>query len=197
MNRIKKMHGAVIMACLFIACSNSTPNDIANQSSQASGNANAGDSTYTGNNSFAYTINGWRRSIKDFMHDGDGKNWMALYLNKVKNDPATGTVKVKITNQLTKEVFDFSVANSGTTTILHYSPTLFNHIDKKSSAISYMSSRYKNYYGDSVMITITSITATRVAGKFSGKFLSDDDKPATLAITDGSFDVPFTKDKDN
>lgn len=196
MEPIKKMYGAIVIACLFIACSNSTPNVIANQSTLASGTAKAGDSTYTGDNSFAYTINGWRSSIKDLMHNGDGKNWMALYVNKVNNDPATGMVRVNITNQLSKEVFDFYVANTGTTTILHYKPTLFNHIDKKSSAISYMSPKYKNYYGDSVMITITSINSVRVAGKFSGKFLSDDDKPVALSITDGSFDVPFTKDKE-
>ncbi|HEY5370574.1 MAG TPA: hypothetical protein VIJ75_16435 [Hanamia sp.] len=60
-----------------------------------------------------------------------------------------------------------------------------------------MSHQYKNYYGDSVVVTITDINATHVAGTFHGKYLSDDKPSVPLEITDGSFDLPFTKDKVN
>ncbi len=198
MNEVKLLLLSLISTCLLYACSGN--NSVTSAKDSASNNAttNSGDSTYTGDNSFAYTINGRHIVIKDVMQDGDGKNWMALYLNKVKNDPATAMVKVNVTNQLSKEVFNFSFANSGsTTTILHYSPSLSGFANKKSNEAEYMSSKYKNYYGDSVIVNITSSNATRVAGTFSGKFLSDDDKPVSLAITDGRFDVAFTKDKEN
>ena len=70
-------------------------------------------------------------------------------------------------------------------------------MNKKSNEAEYMSHKYKNYYGDSVTVNITNIDATHVAGTFAGKFLSEDNKPVPLRITDGSFDLPFTKDKDN
>ena len=195
MSQIKLVLLAVISTCLLYACSGN--NSAASKQDSASNNAttNSGDSTYTGDNSFAYTINGRETVIKDFMHDGDGKNWMALYLNEVKNDPATAMVKLKVTNEFSDEVFNFSFANSGSTTILHYSPSLSDFANKKSNEADYMSAKLKNYYGDSVIINITSINPTRVAGTFSGKFLSHDDKPVAMEITDGRFDVAFTKDK--
>ncbi|HEY5391819.1 MAG TPA: hypothetical protein VIJ57_06875, partial [Hanamia sp.] len=165
--------------------------DASNSASNSSG-----DSTYSGNSSLAYTIEGRYVAIKDLMQDGDGKNYMALFINKVTNEPG-GRVNVSITNSFTSEVFNFSIANTGATTVLHSSPSLSNFTDNKSNEASYMSSKLKNYYGDSVVVTITDINATHVAGTFSGKYLSSDDKPIPLEITEGSFDVPFTKDAKN
>lgn len=184
----------IISACLFFGCSGNSSTAADKDSTSNTNSNNSGDSTYSGNSSLTYTINGRHVAIKGFMHDGDGKNWMALFLNSVNNNAATGMVKVDIANELTKEVFNFSIANSGATTIQHYSPSLSNFVNKKSSAATYMSPKYKNYYGDSVIVNITSINATHVAGTFAGKFLSDDDKPVSLNVTEGSFDVPFTKD---
>lgn len=196
MDKLKKISALILSASLLFACSNNNSVTPAKGNAPNSTSSNSGDSTYTGENSLAYTINGRHINLKDFMHDGDGKNWMALFLNKVKNDPSTGMLKVNLTNELTKEVFKFSIANSGSSSILHYSPSLSNFTNKKSKEADYMSPKYKNYYGDSVVINITSINATRVAGTFTGKFLSDDDKPVSLEITDGSFDIAFTTDKD-
>ncbi len=184
----------ILSAILFIACSNNNVKSSGKEDNPTSTSSGSGDSTYSGDNSFAYTINGHHISIKDFMHDGDGKNWMALFLNEVKNNADNGMIKVEVTNELTKEVFKLSVANSGSSTINHSSTSLSNFAYKKSNEATYMSSGYKNYYGDSVTVSITAINATRVSGKFSGKFLSDDNKPIPLEITDGSFDVAFTKD---
>ena len=51
---------------------------------------------------------------------------------------------------------------------------------------------YRNFYADSASVTITDISATRVSGKFSGKFTEDkSDGGATVEITDGSFKLPF------
>jgi hypothetical protein len=38
---------------------------------------------------------------------------------------------------------------------------------------------------------------TGVAGTFSGKYLSDDDHPVTVEVTDGKFDLQFTKPEAN
>ncbi|MEP7277210.1 MAG: hypothetical protein ABI813_01085 [Bacteroidota bacterium] len=194
MHPFNKLPGIIFSVCLFFACSNNSSTAAGEKTPIASLNS-SGDSTYIGNNGLAYTINGRHVAIKQTMHDGDGKNWIALYSNEVKNDVATSMVIVNLTNELTKEVFNFSVANSGNSSILHYIPSISNFTNKKNAAATYMSSKYINYYGDSVMVKITSINATRVAGTFSGKFLSDDDNPVRLEITDGSFDVAFTKDK--
>jgi hypothetical protein len=153
----------------------------------------SGDSTYSGDNMFSYTFGGRKVAIRDIMHDGDGKNWMALYLNHVTNDG--GMVSIEITNQLTAEVFKITVPGSGTTKVSHYSPSLSNFADKKTTMAEFMS-HYKNYYGDDVTVTITRIDATHVAGTFSGKYLSDD-KAVPVEVTDGKFDLQFTKPDGN
>ena len=119
----------------------------------------------------------------------------SLFLNEVKNNVADERLKIEVTNTPRSEVFKFSITNTGTTTVLHYSPSLSNVVNKKSNEAEYMSHKYKNYYGDSVIVNITDINATHVAGTFAGKFLADDNSP--LEITDGSFDLPFTKDQSN
>jgi hypothetical protein len=47
--------------------------------------------------------------------------------------------------------------------------------------------------GDDVTVTITDIHATHVAGTFSGKYVSGGDKPVPMEVTDGKFDLRFTK----
>lgn len=193
MQHLKLYTVIIISACLFFGCSGNSSKVVGKESASNTNSENSGDSTYSGNSSLTYTIDGRHVAIKDIMHDGDGKNWMALFLNSVKNNVATGMVKVNVTNELTKEVFNFSIANSGSTTIQHYSPSLSNFVNKKSSEATYMSPKYKNYYGDSLIVNITDINATHVTGTFAGKFLSDDDKPVSLNISGGSFDVLLTK----
>jgi hypothetical protein len=196
MKYIKLITAIIASICLLFACSSNSSKTVAKKSTSNTGSDKSGDSTYTGNSSLAYTINGRYVAIKDVMHDGDGKNWMALFINEVKNKP-NGMIKINVTNELSKEVFDFTIANKGSSAILHYSPSLSNFINKSNNEATYMSPKYKNYYADSLIVNITKINATHIAGTFAGRFLSDDDKPVSLVITDGSFDVPFTKDKDN
>jgi len=164
-------------------------------SGRASGTGGgSGDSTYTGDNLFSYTFNGRKVTIRDLMHNGDGKNYMALFLNHVTNDG--GMVSIEITNQMTSEVFNINVPNSGTTKVVHYTPSLSNFRDKKTTMAEFMS-HLKNYYGEDVTVTITAIDATHVAGTFSGKYLSGGDKPVPMEVTDGQFDLRFTKPEGN
>ena len=168
---------------LFIACSSNSSKLSATDGAQGTSSNNSGNSSSNTNGSFSYTIEGRQVNVK------------SLYLNEVTNNVADGRIKIEVTNSLTSEVFNFSIANTGATTILHYKPSLSNFANKKSNAAEYMSQKYKNYYGDSVVVNVTSVNSAHVAGTFGGKFLSDDEKP--LEITAGSFDLSFTKDKGN
>jgi hypothetical protein len=103
-------------------------------------------------------------------------------------------VKVNLTDSLTHEVFNFFIANKGTTTVLKAKPPLSNVLDKKAAQASYMGTDYTNYYGESVEVTITAMDDKHVAGTFSGKFSTDDDSRQPVEIKDGTFDVLFTRD---
>jgi hypothetical protein len=48
------------------------------------------------------------------------------------------------------------------------------------------------YLSDTFTINITSLSATRVSGTFSGKFDSENLDKKPIAITDGKFDIPFS-----
>ena len=191
----KSFSAIIFLFCFVISCSNKSNMNAQAGTADASAATTSGDTTYLGKYSLAYSINGQHVAIKDFMHDGDGKNWMALFINKVTN--TNGMLRINVTNEITKEVFNFSVANTGSSNIHRYRPSLADFAGKPGNEATYMSPKYKNYYGDSVLVTINSVDGTHVTGTFAGKFLSDDDKPVPLEITSGSFDVPFTKDTDN
>lgn len=184
MQRLKLFFVIIFSASLLFACSSNSATSAGKGGTSNATSDNSGGGTSNGNGSFSYTVDGNKVDVK------------SLYVNGVKNI-ADGHLKIEVTNSPTSEVFKFSIANTGTTTVLHYSPSLSNFSDKKSNEAEYMSPKLKNYYGDSVIITITSIDATHVAGSFSGKYLSDDNKPVPLEITEGSFDLPFTKDANN
>ncbi|HEY5408086.1 MAG TPA: hypothetical protein VIJ92_13410 [Ginsengibacter sp.] len=184
MKNIRSWSLMLVASCLLFACSSNSSTSAGKGESSSAASDNSGGGSSNGNGSFSYTIDGNKVDIK------------SLYINEVKS-VADGRIFIEVTNTSTSEVFKFSIANTGTTTVLHYSPSLSNFSDKKSNSAEYMSPKLKNYYGDSVTITITSIDATHVAGTFSGKYLSGDNKPVPLEITDGSFDLPFTKDKSN
>jgi len=173
-----------VASYILFACSSNSATPVSKGEASNAPSVNSGGGSSNGNGSFSYTIDGNKVDVK------------SLYINEVKN-VADGRIFIEVTNTSTSEVFKFSIANTGTTTVLHYSPSLSNFSDKKNNVAEYMSHKYVNYYGDSVIATITGIDVKHVSGTFSGKYLSDDDKPAPLEITDGSFDLPFTKDANN
>ena len=62
------------------------------------------------------------------------------------------------------------------------------------------SNNFSRYNEDAITVTITSITATRISGTFSGKFrLSADTRSQQykpqIEVTDGKFDLPFSTSK--
>lgn len=137
---------------------------------------------------FSYTVKGKHIVAKNYVQHSN------LFINEVSNDAANGMLTIEVTTDASS-VFKFHIANSGTTAITNYSPSLGNFADKKTKVASYMEGgTYKNYYGNAVTMTIISIDANRVSGTFSGTFKADaNDDGATINITDGSFDLPFEK----
>jgi hypothetical protein len=187
---------AFAVSSFACACNNAASNDGAKKSASGSSSGSGSDSTFEGASSFSYTVDGRHVAIKDMLHNGDGLNHMALYLNKVTNNAATGIATIHITNELTSEVFKLSAANNGSTSIENYRPSLDNFAAEKTKEATYMSPKYINYYGDAVTVTITDINATHVAGTFSGKFSADRGKnQGSVNITDGKFDLQYKDDK--
>jgi hypothetical protein len=143
------------------------------------------DSTYIGDARVTYIINGRRVSIRNTLQT-DGATYKALHLNAVSQIPDKNLVRINFTNSLTNEVFDFIVAGKGTTTIIHYIPTISIQAEKKGV---YMSDQLVNYNAENVKVKIHSNDGKRVSGKFSGKFISD--KGSVVYIRNGSFDLPY------
>jgi hypothetical protein len=145
------------------------------------------DSNYFGNATVSYTINGKKTTIKNILQT-DGQNIKALHLNVVSLIPQKGWVRVNFTNSLTHEVFDFVVADKGTTVIQHYKPQLTVQEEKKAA---YMSGKLVNYYADNCKIEITIADEKHVVGKFSGAFVADDG--TRIIINAGRFDIPINE----
>lgn len=194
MKQIKLFLVIIFSACLLFSCTgNNSPADKTNADSKTTSpdtKTESSEVSLTGTSgSFSYTING--TSIKAA---SNGQDASRLFINEVRNDAANGMVKVEVTCG-GSNVFHFYIANSGTTTINNSSTSLSGVTDKKNKGASYMDGKtYKNFYGDLVTLTITSINDSRVSGTFSGTFKEDEsDGGATASITEGSFNLPFVK----
>ncbi len=135
----------------------------------------------------SYTINGKKTTIKNILQT-EGENIKALHLNVVGLIPNTNLLRVNFTNSLTHEVFDFVVANKGTTVIQHYKPKLTVQEEKKAA---YMSGNLVNYYADNCTVDISMADEKHVVGKFSGAFVADDG--SRIVIKAGSFDIPINQ----
>ena len=143
------------------------------------------DSTYVGDAFVTYMINGRKVSIRNTLQTGGGTH-KALHVNTVSQIPDKNLVRINFTNSLTNEVFDFIVAGKGTTTIIHYVPSVSLQPEKKGV---YMSNQLLNYNAENVKVEIHSSDGKRITGNFSGKFISE--KGNVVYIRNGSFDLPF------
>ena len=188
MKQIKLSLLIIFSACILYSCTGNNSSDT--KTSASDPKTASSDLNPTGSNgNFIYTINGTGINASN-----NGSGPASLFINEVSNDATNGMVIVKVTCG-GSNVFDFKIANSGTTTINNYSPSLAGFTDKKSKGASYMDGKtYRNLYAVSVTITVTSINDSRVSGTFSGTFKADkSDGGATANITDGSFNLPFRK----
>lgn len=66
----------------------------------------------------------------------------------------------------------------------------------KYSFEGYVTSNWTVYLDDGLTVNVTSLSATRVSGTFSGNYRLENAKApnakATLQVTDGKFDIPFS-----
>src|SRR5215475_14267312 len=161
MQLIKLFIAFLLSSSILFSCSDNKTASVTNNAAAASTN-NDGD--YAGNSSLTYTIDGKKTAIKDYLKK-DGKNFIALFINEVTNDDASGMLKLGLTNALTSEFFEFKVANKGSSAILHYNPGL-NYTKNQGTYLAYKGFRGvqhpANFYADSVTVTVNSISASRV-----------------------------------
>src|SRR5579872_6182728 len=135
----------------FWACSNSSGNK-ANASDakpvSSAVKAASSDINLTGRDGrFSYTINGDRVETVNNVQNAN------LFINEVSNDATNGMVKIAVTCS-GNNVFDFDIANSGTTAIDNRQPSPSGAIGKKKA--SYMDGKTsKNLYAVSLTVTIT------------------------------------------
>ncbi|MEP7144970.1 MAG: hypothetical protein ABI707_18945 [Ferruginibacter sp.] len=79
-------------------------------------------------------------------------------------------------------------ANQGSTTF---------SVTATHSRVGYITNGYVNYLDDPLTVTITSLSAARISGTFSGKYTLDKgsgntNAKQTIVVTDGKFDIPFS-----
>ncbi len=127
-----------------------------------------------GEGSLAYTIDGTKVVVK--------RPASSIYLNEVSHNPDKASVRIKVTIFPSGELFNFLVADKGTTDIINYKPTFGEH---KVEAV-YLSPSGHNFYGDHVSVSIRSLDAVHVTGTFSGTFAAEG---KTVTIKDGIFDL--------
>jgi hypothetical protein len=172
----------IILACsIFLsACGNTSGNKA------TAPDAKTSSSPLTGRDGrFAYTINGQHVETVNNVQNAN------LFINEVSNDPGNGMVKITVTC-LSSNVFDFNIANTGTTTINE--PQSSSSLTAKQKATYMDGKTLKNLYAVSFTATVASKDNSRISGTFSGTFKAEQsDGGATATVTSGSFDLPFVK----
>ncbi|HEY5367632.1 MAG TPA: hypothetical protein VIJ75_01465, partial [Hanamia sp.] len=69
MRHLKLLSATIFSACLLFACSSNSSSTAGKSDASNSASNSSGDSTYSGNSSLAYTIEGRYVAIKDLMQD--------------------------------------------------------------------------------------------------------------------------------
>jgi hypothetical protein len=194
MKHLKLSAAIIFSSCLLFECTGNNSSDNRTnrdaKTSTSDSKTESADANLTGRNgSFSYTIDGQHIVTANNVQNAN------LFINEVSNDVANGMAKIEVTCA-GSNVFKFGIANSGTTTITSYSPSLTDITDKKAKEADYMDGKtLKNFYAVSATVTITGINDSRISGTFSGTYKADkhDTGSATATITDGSFNLPFVK----
>ena len=67
------------------------------------------------------------------------------------------------------------------------------------TTLDFLTGDLSRYWSQAVTVNLTSITASRIQGTFSGKFVLSDDTPRgnkkEVTVTDGKFDIPYSTSK--
>ena len=194
MKYIKILLATIVTTCLLIACSGNRAAP-ANKEDVSEGTTSSASSS-AGNGSFSATVDGksiaggkvdeLQLSNTVFLYpDGNDKNKILLFdLTSDKNGEDYYSLRFYVYNKEGEQTIT-SNAGSELKTFVRLD---FNLRSADNFAI---------YNGDSLIVTISKITSSRVSGTFSGPFtLSNDSrskpyKPKVI-VTDGKFDIPFS-----
>lgn len=167
----------------FISCGNNSPeNKTKDNTSVTSSNDNAS----TDDASFSCMLDG-----KSFPGTGTDQNINAAF-HLTGDDKGQIFFRLSDMNNIGDKLMFQVPAKEGSTTF-SVSPTY--------SYEGYTTSDFTSYLDDPVTVTITSITATRVSGTFSGKYIlsegsGNSNSKQTIEVTDGKFDIPFSTSTD-
>jgi hypothetical protein len=181
MKYFKLVASIFLSAMLFVACSDNSAEN-ANNDSAPDNTATSNTSASSGNASFSCMLDG-----KEFSGTGTDQNINAAF-------HLTGENKSQIMIRLSRldnpeEKLMFQVAAKEGSTTFNVTPTY--------SYIGYITKGYINYLDNPLTVTITSLTATRVSGTFSGTYTlskgsGDSNAKQTIEVTDGKFNIPFS-----
>ncbi|MGH2646616.1 MAG: hypothetical protein ACRDE8_03570 [Ginsengibacter sp.] len=187
MKQIKLSIAIIFSACLLFACnenSTQTKNNSNNPDNSQASNGDPGKSSFSANLD-GISISGGQIDDMQLQNtafiyptaDNSGKKLLFyLYSDKKGNDSYS---------------FMFSVPDKT-------GPFTKNFHDDQPFAITldFLGGDLSRYLAAPVTVNIISITATRVAGTFSGKLSLSSDTPngtkKEVTVTDGKFDIPFS-----
>lgn len=185
MNDIKLITLIFSSAILFVACSgNSAANSSKDSTSVNTSTSNT--SASVGDASFSCMLDG-----KKFSVSGTDQNANAAF-------HLAGTNKGQIFFRFSdlnnpEEKLNFQVPGKEGSTTFNVTPTY--------SYIGYITKDNINYLDNPLTVTITSLTATRISGTFSGTYTlskgsADSNAKQTIEVTNGKFDIPFSTSAD-
>ena len=191
MQGLKLITAVLLSACLLSACSG---NNAKTNTGSPSDNPGTSGATSSGDASFSATIDGSNIS-------GHGIDEMQL-MNTAFIYPGREDKNSK------RLLFNLDSTKDSSDTKPDYAFT-FSIPDKEGVFtknlhdgqpydifLGFLTGDLSRYTSQAVTVNLTSITASRIAGTFSGKFILSNDTPngkkREVTVTDGKFDIPFS-----
>lgn len=183
MRHVNIFSAIFLPAIIFVSCSGSSATNLT-ADSVATASANT---TSSGTDaSFSCMLDG-----KEFSGKGTDQNFNAAF-HLTGDDKGQIFFKLSDINNIGNKLMFQVAAKEGSTTF-SVSPTY--------SYGGYTTSDFTNYIDDPVTVVITSISASRVSGTFSGKYTlqkgsGNASSKQTIQVIDGKFDIPFSTSAD-
>jgi hypothetical protein len=168
---------AVLFAAALLSFGNSSSSDQMNRSESAQAPSGS-----DGDASFSCILDG-----KEFSGKGTDQNINAAF-HLTGNNKGQIFFRLSDMNNIGDKLM-FQVPSKEGSTTIKVSPTY--------SYGGYITSDFATYIDDPVMVTINSISSSRVSGTFSGKYTlqkgsGNSNLKQTIEITNGKFNIPFS-----
>jgi len=168
---------AVLFAAALLSFGNSSSSDQMNRSESAQAPSGS-----DGDASFSCILDG-----KEFSGKGTDQNINAAF-HLTGNNKGQIFFRLSDMNNIGDKLM-FQVPSKEGSTTIKVSPTY--------SYSGYITSDFATYIDDPVMVTINSISSSRVSGTFSGKYTlqkgsGNSNLKQTIEITNGKFNIPFS-----